>query len=254
LSQRFSGWISQFSCSYTVPLDEASSPVLSLQCLTINMDISWPLSIILSPANLKKYNKIFNFLMTVKRSLWCLQSMSLAHLAQLDKQLEKDTSHIDELSDSILSSGQKQHRLQLLRAWLVYFVTLVHGYFMSRVVHSTHLQLSDGLSRATDLSMLIEVHDTYLNRIHDRCFLHPGVRMLKEAISMVLNICLEVHTCVQEGSASLHSRSIHAWEDKYARCHNFLSSTLTSMVRKSKLPHLEGLAAALAHSCPQQAE
>ena len=46
-----------------------------------------------------------------------------------------------ELSDSSLTAGEKRHRVQLLRSWLLYFVTLIHGYFMSRVVHSTHLQL-----------------------------------------------------------------------------------------------------------------
>ena len=59
----------------------------------------------------------------------------------LKKVLLKDESINDELNESSFNAGQKQHRLQLLRAWLLYFVTLLHGYFMSRVVHSTQLEL-----------------------------------------------------------------------------------------------------------------
>eukprot|EP00088_Acartia_fossae_P007946 TRINITY_DN1373_c0_g1_i8.p1 TRINITY_DN1373_c0_g1~~TRINITY_DN1373_c0_g1_i8.p1 ORF type:complete len:123 (-),score=19.12 TRINITY_DN1373_c0_g1_i8:500-868(-) len=121
---------------------------------------------------------------------------------------------------------------------------------MSRVIHSTQLELRDGIARATDLDVLIEVHQLYLTKIHDTCFLHPEVRMLKEAIYMILGICIEFHTGIAE--RSIHSGAISNWEDKYARCHNFLSTMLNEMVRKKKLPHLEGLAAALLHSCPQQ--
>jgi len=248
LSQRFGSWAEGFSCAYSA--EEGSSvPLPSITGLSINMHIAWPLNIILSPENLGVYNKIYLFLVGVKHSLWCLQSVSLKQICRMDQQLEKDESSL-ELSDSSLTAGEKKHRVQLLRTWLLYFVTLLHGYFMSRVVHSTHLKLSEGISAATDLNMLIEVHETYLNRIHDRCFLHPGVSMLKKAISLILGICLELHAGVLENT--LHTRAIDAWEQKYAKCHNFLATTLNSMVRKSKLPHLEGLAAALSHSCPQQ--
>jgi len=250
LSQRFEGWIQQFSCGFELTEEDKNSPVLSLKGLSINMTISWPLNIILSEDNLKMYNKIFLFLVNMKHSLWCLQSITLAEIATLDRQLAKDESINDELNESSFNAGQKQHRLQLLRAWLLYFVTLLHGYFMSRVVHSTQLELRDGLSKATDLDMLINVHQLYLTKIHDTCFLHPEVRMLKEAINMILGICIEFHTGISK--RSIHSGAITNWEDKYARCHNFLSTVLNEMVRKKKLPHLEGLASALLHSCPQQ--
>jgi len=250
LSQRFVGWVDKFSCTFTAPEDEAMFRAPSIAGLSINMHVEWPLNIILSPKNLKMYNKIYLFLVGVKHSLWCLQSVSLKQVSRMDQQLEKEDSLNQELSDSSLTAGEKRHRVQLLRSWLLYFVTLIHGYFMSRVVHSTHLQLSEGISTATDLDMLIDVHHTYLQQIHDRCFLHSGVKMLKEAISMILGICLDLHAGITANN--IHTHSINEWEAKYARCHNFLATTLSSLVRKSKLPHLEGLAAALLHSCPTQ--
>jgi hypothetical protein len=42
-------------------------------------------------------------------------------------------------------------------------------------------------------------------------------------------------------------------EENYARSHQFLASTLNEMTQKRNVPHLNGLAAALAHSCPSVA-
>ena len=39
-------------------------------------------------------------------------------------------------------------------------------------------------------------------------------------------------------------------EEDYARCHQFLASTLNTMTQKRNVPHLDGLAASLVHSCP----
>jgi hypothetical protein len=92
------------------------------------------------------------------------------HLPQLFNEVFYSDQEEEQLSlsDSSLAAGPKQHRLQLLRSWLLYFVTVVHGYFMSRVLATTELELRDQLMRAKDLDKLIEVHQNYINRIYDR--------------------------------------------------------------------------------------
>ncbi len=68
----------------------------------------------------------------------------------------------------------------MLRSWLLYFVTVVHGYFMSCVLATTELELRDQLMRAKDLDKLIEVHQNYINRIYDRQVLRPYLKNFKE--------------------------------------------------------------------------
>ena len=48
----------------------------------------------------------------------------------------------------------------------------------------------------------------------------------------------------------LQMRKLEILEETYANSHNFLASTLQTMVQKRNIPHLEGLAAALIHSSP----
>ena len=242
LGGRYPDWCDLFSCSHS-----AQDPA-SLSGLTINMAVSWPLTILLTQANLETYNKIFIFLAEVKRSLWSLQTVSLADLAALEDRMA-GLEEGAEAADTSLCLASKQHRLQLLRAWLLHFTSTIHGYFMSRVVHSTEIELGENLAAATDLDMILGVHDQYLQQIHDRCFLHPSARMLLDAVRMVLNIGLELKQSVGAG-LPLHTRTLLAWEEKYTKCHAFLAKTLQAMTNKKKVSHLEGLAVALLHSCP----
>jgi len=249
LGARYPSWCDQFSCSYTPP--QLYSLTLSLDCLAIHMTVPWPLTILLSQANLDTYNKIFVFLAGVKRSLWSLQSVRLSRLAELEDSMEgqADVSLGQSFQDTSLPLGAKQHRLQLLRSWLLYFTTTMHGYFMSRVVHSTELELQEKLKTATDLDMILSTHQEYLQRIYDRCFLHPSASMLREAVMMVLGIGQELQQATTS-NLPIHTRTLTTWEEKYSKCHKFLATTLQAMTAKRKLPHLEGLAIALLHSCP----
>lgn len=247
LARRYPAWAEQFSCSYEPP--PSSTPLAALDNLQIHYAIHWPLNIVLTSSHLNTYNKVFVFLAQVKRSLWSLQSVRLSRLQELEDGMDITDTDISFNNTSISHIG-KRHRLQLLRAWLLYFVTVVHGYFMSRVVHSTELELKTQLAAATDLDMIIEVHQSYINRIYDRCFLHPSASMLREAVCMVLGVGLELHQATLS-TLPIHTRTIATWEEKYSRCHQFLATTLQSMTTRMRLPHLEGLAAALLHSCPQ---
>ena len=139
------------------------------------------------------------------------------------------------------------------------------------------------LSKATDLDMILEVtsislftppmfltlqvHQEYLNRIHDRCFLHPSASMLREAVNLVLLLGVELRDATLS-DLPIHTRTLLSWEEKYTRCHTFLASTLQvcrviyfnfcscknfhaqAMTSRRKIPHLEGLTVALLHSCP----
>jgi hypothetical protein len=54
-------------------------------------------------------------------------------------------------SDQSLTDDMKIHRILLLRSWLFHFVGSVHSYFMTRVVHSTEIELKSELANCTDL-------------------------------------------------------------------------------------------------------
>jgi gamma-tubulin complex component 5 len=218
--------------------------------IRIHMAAPWPLALVFTRVNIDTYNKVFLFLAGVKRSLWALESIRVHRLRELEEQQALDVSSLSLPSQDVsLPLPCKQHRLQLLRSWLLYFTTTVHGYFMSRVVHTTEVELRGRLATATDLDMILAVHQEYLDRIHDRCFLHPSAAMLREAVTMVLGLGVELQQAVLS-ELPIHTQSLLAWEERYMHCHKFLASTLQAMTGRRRLPHLEGLTVALLHSCP----
>ena len=49
--------------------------------------------------------------------------------------------------------------------------------------------------------------------------------MLREAVNLVLNLGVELRDATLS-DLPIHTRTLLAWEEKYARCHTFLASTL----------------------------
>ena len=85
--------------------------------------------------------------------------------------------------------------------------------------------------------MTAQVHQEYLNRIHDRCFLHPSASMLREAVNLVLLLGVELRDATLS-DFPIHTRTLLAWEEKYTRCHTFLASTLQVSSLRSSFPFL----------------
>ena len=65
--------------------------------------------------------------------------------------LENDFEHEEEH----LTPSLRMHRVLLLRSWLLHFVGSVHSYFMSRVLHTTELELREALRQCSDLDQIL---------------------------------------------------------------------------------------------------
>ena len=53
---------------------------------------------------------------------------------------------------------------------------------MTRVLHSTELELRANLAAAADLDAVVRVHAEFIARVFDRCFLHDSAQLLRNAI------------------------------------------------------------------------
>ncbi|CAB4069561.1 TUBGCP5 [Lepeophtheirus salmonis] len=145
----------------------------------------------------------------------------------------------------------KRRKILLLRAWLFHFVGSIHSYFMTRVLHSTELELKNRLNGCKDLDDIIRIHADYIALIVDRCFLHSNGSILRNTVLKVLNICTTLKELVLSDETEDLS-ALENLEEVYSRSHQFLATTLRSIVQKRNLPHLESLAVALIYSCPEK--
>lgn len=85
----------------------------------------------------------------------------------------------------MLSSAALRHRLQLLRAWLLYFVSSVDNYIMECVLESSHIRMDKQLEDAVHLGQIIDIHHDYVCSIHKQCLQEPSGAFLRDAIDEV---------------------------------------------------------------------
>ena len=97
-----------------------------------------------------RFNNLISFSFTYK-------AKDLIEAVEKVRTEDSDDSDNDEndaeqtVSGEKLSDETKIHRILLLRSWLLHFVGTLHSYFMTRVVHSTELELQADLADCTDL-------------------------------------------------------------------------------------------------------
>lgn len=232
----------------------------SLDSLQLDYNVPWPLNIVLHSRSLQMYNKVFVFLLKVKRAMWALQRIRASDLVNEDSERDQEDS-FDEDSKEFESLEQREskvHRVLLLKSWLLHFVGNVHAYFMTRVLHSTELELKMSLSECGDLDAILTVHDKYIERVYDRCFLHPSATVLRKAVLKVIHASMDLYERCRlhverqddKGPFIIDLMTLKSLEENYAQSHQFLASTLRSMTQKRNVAYLDGLAAALVHSCP----
>ena len=107
-----------------------------------------------------------------------------------------------------------------------------------------------------DLDSILNVHNRYISKIYDRCFLHSSASVLKDAVFKILKSAMVLykyctkHVADPEKIFILETNVLKSMEENYAKRHQFLAKTLKAMTEKHNVPHLDGLVAALLHSCP----
>ncbi len=200
-----------------------------LDTMRLTYSLDWPVSMVLDSKSLETYNQVFLFLLKVKRALWALGRIQAKNLAAATATTNDLEEAVKDNYDEDFPISLKIHRVLLLRSWLLHFVGNVHAYFMSRVLHSTEIQLTGDLKECLDFDQILGTHRDYLVKVFDRCFLHPSARVLREAVLRVLRVCLDLARLVNdEHLDKLDMESLKRCEVIYARSHQVMKISSSS--------------------------
>ena len=261
--------------------------------VSLHYDVEWPLSIVIHTQSLKTYNSIFQFLLKIKHSVWALNQINAKTVATAVDNAEAFVCQLEADGETFMLGGKRSeathdddnptkiHRILLLKCWLLHFVNSFHSYVMTRVMHSTELELKSALDTNKskgDLDGIIDSHDHYVQVIMNRCFLNPKETVLKKSVLKVLDICLQLHGyydrfCAEFETISglqiddkarkcdllkglnfsmvIEDQVLDKMESNYSHCHQFLATTLRSIIQNRNVPHLEGLAASFIQTLPK---
>ncbi|EEC13019.1 gamma-tubulin complex component, putative [Ixodes scapularis] len=146
-------------------------------CDAVCEKIDWPLNIVITSPCLLRYNKIFGFLLYIRRTQWALFDI----WCNLKPSALPRNPH---------GSPQFQ-QLQLMRHEMQQFVQLLQGYVGGQVMQTSLAELQDDLDRQVrNVDDLRNTHLLFLKRLSQRLLLArratPVAKLLREALRTVL--------------------------------------------------------------------
>ncbi|XP_077496977.1 gamma-tubulin complex component 6 isoform X2 [Amblyomma americanum] len=148
-----------------------------LSCLSMNYEVQWPLNLVITKACLLRYNRIFSFLLNLRRAMWALSDI-WSHLKP--SALPRDPY-----------SSLEFRRLQLMRHEMLHFVHLVQSYVGGQVMQASLAELrAELIGKAHTVDDLRNVHLAFLKRLSQRLLLGrraaPVYKLLREALKTAL--------------------------------------------------------------------
>lgn len=145
--------------------------------LSLQYAVPWPLHLVVTPQALDKYNRIFAFLMLVRRSqialhnLWA-EAMFVSRVAGKQEALGMDTR-------------------QQTRTHMTFLVDNLQYYLMADVLDTKISQLVNNMNKSSNFEEVKIVHDQFLTQVQASIFLHnPQVhKCLLDIMSTCLQFC-----------------------------------------------------------------
>ncbi|XP_041460037.1 gamma-tubulin complex component 6-like isoform X1 [Lytechinus variegatus] len=208
----------------------------TLDCLELRYHVEWPNNIVITDTCLSKYNKVFSFLLQLKRTGWVLRDIH--HQLKISAMLHQ-------------ASGSPQyHQLQLFRHEMQHFVNVMQGYVVNQVIHVSWEEFQKDLKENVhNLDDIREKHGLYLNKAILRCLLNkkaaPVMKIICDILSLVLKVRTQLTSAPWAWDASssqvIHPcfRNIKKSYMAFKEYSGFLYKVVAKLVTRGYQPHLE---------------
>ncbi|XP_039271467.2 gamma-tubulin complex component 4-like [Styela clava] len=204
--------------------------------LSITFQVKWPLHIIFTPPVLSKYNKLFKFLLRVRRAqlalqnLWALQMQEKCSLICTDDDDASIKQNISNLT---------------LRMHMSHLVDSLQYYLQADVLESHFSNLLSKIKNptSTDFEQIVLAHDNYLTALLAQCFIlsTPVFRSLLGVLDICQQFCEVVTASIQSGTISAQEviqGRVEQLASDFERQSSLLFHTLSAVCNQQCNPHL----------------
>jgi gamma-tubulin complex component 5 len=146
-----------------------------LAILELQYHLSWPIQIILTPATISSYKRIFTLLVQIRRS---------SHILSRQKLIDDTLNY---------TTGTDERALYYsLRTRLIWFTQTLYYYLTSLVLEPSSEKMRAGLKAAEDVDSMIEVHSTYIKRTIDQALLGSRLELIHKTILKILDLGIKL--------------------------------------------------------------
>ncbi|ESP01051.1 hypothetical protein LOTGIDRAFT_55038, partial [Lottia gigantea] len=158
---------------------ESSSAVESgWNCLGLQHSVQWPLHILFTPAMLERYDRVFRFLLAVKRAQLDIQSCWTLQMVHKEKPTQKE----------------EMAKLQL-RTHMGFLVDNLQYYLQVDVIESQYGILLDKINSTRDFEAVKVAHENFLSALLAQSFVHMKSvsHCLREILDQCTSYCRLIH-------------------------------------------------------------
>ncbi|KAG8529978.1 uncharacterized protein KY384_005460 [Bacidia gigantensis] len=141
-----------------------------LERLDIDYQLPWPLANILHPSSVSTYQRILVFLAQLHRAKYLLRLYKLP------------------IQNRYRSTASYVHTLYSYSSRLLYFTNAMLTHLLIMVLDANTVKMRLDMAQAEDIDAMISIHQKYIAKLEDQCFLHKKHASLKQAILSILDL------------------------------------------------------------------
>lgn len=145
--------------------DAARRTVKSLASIQVVYRLPWAVSLIVRPATLATYRKIFTLLLQIRRA-----------------------SSV--LTNSKLLSSSEPAQFYLIRTKLLWFTSTLYHYLTSMVLAPNIKTMRRELAEADDVDKMLASHNSFIKLLHDQLLLGKRLELIHKTILQVLDLAI----------------------------------------------------------------
>lgn len=206
----------------------------TLDFLELRYRVDWPLNIVITEKSVVRYNKIFSFMLRLKRLSWVLRDIWF---------------HLKHIAYSRNAAGSPQLRqLQLFRHEMQHFVHNLESYLSNQILNVTWSEFQEGLLNVTSLDDLHNQHAEYLRKAIFRSLLSRKAAPVMTIITDLGTLILKMRTQLLASPWQQDTRTGHVTHpafDVMCNTHkafkeyaSFLFTVVSKLVRRGYQSHL----------------
>jgi gamma-tubulin complex component 5 len=149
--------------------------VKALSVIELKYHLSWPIQIILTPATITSYQRIFTFLFQVRRSSHILHRQRLV---------------VDILTSN--SSSDERALYYSLRIRLLWFIQTLQYYVTYLVLDPGSHKMREALKAAIDIDTMIDVHSKFIKSMVEQALLGNQLELIHKTIVKILDLAIKL--------------------------------------------------------------
>lgn len=156
-------------------VEKCRKNVKALKVIQLRYQLSWPLQIVITPESMFSYQRIFTFLLQIRR---CSYVLSYQHT-----KVNKLNKHC---------SNEEQILYYSLRMRIFWFTQTIYYYLTSLVLDPCSKEMQERLKVAEDVDMMIQAHSDYMKNCIDLTLLGSSLELIHKTVIKILNLGIKL--------------------------------------------------------------